>query len=325
MTVAGRSPDAVPALSTVTVVTSQRARAQRTLAGLASQTAVDRLESVIVDAAPPGTPRLEVPGNLRVRYLSRPGIPHGADRAEGVRSASAGVVALIEDHAVPAPRWAEALIEAHRGPWAAVGYAFAIRHSHSYVNRAALVSEAGQWMHPARPGEVPSLAGTNVSYKRAVLDEIDDLDAFLIEDVELNDQLTRRGHRMFLEPRALIWHEYFTSVSILVSANFSHGRLVALTRSGGWSRRRRVLWALGTPLSAPLVRAWRLARTLPGRRAVWRPVVVALPVVAAAYAGAAAGESIGYLFGAGRAADAVMRAELEAPRASPGAVAARDA
>jgi GT2 family glycosyltransferase len=305
-----------PALSAVTVVSSQRARAERTLAGLAEQTVVDRIESVVVDAGPRGTAPLTVPENLRVSYLSRPGIAHGADRAEGVAAAAAPIVALIEDHAVPAPEWAEALIEAHRGPWGAVGYAFAIQHSESYVNRGALVSEAGQWMHPARRGEVASLAATNVSYKREVLDGIEDLAGFLIYDVELNDQLTSRGHRMFLEPRALIWHEYFTSLRILVAANFGHGRLFALTRAGGWSIWRRIAWALGTPLSAPLVRGWRLLRSLPGRPSVWPAVAAALPVVAAAYAGAAAGESIGYVLGPGRATAVVTHAELEAPRAT---------
>jgi Glycosyltransferase like family 2 len=305
-----------PALSAVTVVGSQRARAERTLAGLADQTVVDRIESVIVDTAPSGAARLTVPGNLPVNYLSRPGIAHGADRAEGVRNAAAPIVALIEDHAVPAPEWAEALIEAHRGPWGVVGYAFAIRHAESYVARGALVSEAGQWMHPARRGEVASLAGTNVSYKREVLESMGDLPGYLINDVELNDQLTRRGFRMFLEPRALIWHEYFTSLRLLVAANFAHGRLVALTRSGGWSVWRRLLWGLGTPLSAPVVRGWRLGRTLPHRPAVWPAVATALPVVAAAYAGEAAGESIGYLLGPGRAAEVVTHAELEAPRAT---------
>jgi Glycosyl transferase family 2 len=42
-------------------------------------------------------------------------------RATGVRHASAPVVALTEDHAYPAPGWAEALINAHKEGWAAVG------------------------------------------------------------------------------------------------------------------------------------------------------------------------------------------------------------
>jgi hypothetical protein len=171
-------------------------------------------------------------------------------------------------------------------------------------------------MHPARRGEAASLAGTNVSYKRDVLESIEDLPGFLINDVELNDQLTQRGYRMFLEPRALIWHEYFTNLRILVAANFGHGRLVAVSRSRGWSVWRRILWGLGTPFSAPLVRGWRLGRTLPHRPAVWPAVAAALPVVAAAYGGSAAGESIGYLLGAGGATGVVTHAELEAQRAT---------
>lgn len=313
---ARHAPDGSPALSVVTVVSSQRERVRHTLAGLAAQTAAESIESVIVDAAPEGTPRLPLPERLRVTYLERPGIAHGADRAEGIRSAAAPIVALLEDHAVPAPQWAEALIDAHRGPWGAVGYAFAIQHAESWVSRGALVSEAGPWMQPARRGEVASLTGTNVSYKREVVDAIPDLPRFMLHDVELNEQLPRMGFRMFLEPRALIWHEYFTSLRLLVAANFGHGRLIALTRSTGWSLWRRVLWALVTPLSAPVVRAWRLVRTLPGRPGLLPAVAAALPIIAAAYAGAAAGESLGYVFGAGRAAGVVTYAELDAPRAT---------
>jgi hypothetical protein len=46
--------------------------------------------------------------------------------------ARAPIVALAEDHAFPAPGWAEALIAAHRDPWAAIGAV--IRHPNDPKN-----------------------------------------------------------------------------------------------------------------------------------------------------------------------------------------------
>ena len=42
-------------------------------------------------------------------------------KAAGIRCATAPVVVLTEDHCFPDPHWAQALIDAHRGDWAAVG------------------------------------------------------------------------------------------------------------------------------------------------------------------------------------------------------------
>src|SRR5580704_3232009 len=45
----------------------------------------------------------------------------GRANAAGVRHARAPLVALAEDHCFPEPGWAQALINAHQGPWAVVG------------------------------------------------------------------------------------------------------------------------------------------------------------------------------------------------------------
>ena len=49
----------------------------------------------------------------------------GQAKTAGIRCATASVVVLTEDHCFPDPGWARALIEAHRGNWAAVGPATA--------------------------------------------------------------------------------------------------------------------------------------------------------------------------------------------------------
>jgi len=45
----------------------------------------------------------------------------GSANAKGIRQARASLVVLAEDHAFPAPKWAEVLIAAYQYPWAVVG------------------------------------------------------------------------------------------------------------------------------------------------------------------------------------------------------------
>src|SRR5262245_18353145 len=68
--------------------------------------------------------------------------------AAGVRAATAPVVAYAEEHSYPAPDWAEALIKAHRQPWAVVGVAMANANPSNKVSWASLYTDFGPWVEP---------------------------------------------------------------------------------------------------------------------------------------------------------------------------------
>ena len=147
-------------LSALVVVGPLRKRSQRVLDALCSQTAIDSMEIVILDLAPDGTPKLETSSSVNTIYIVLPETePWSRARAEGVRRAKAPIVAFIEDHCIPAPEWAEGLIEAHKGPWATVGYAFANANPETYVSRACFIADYGLWAHPARHGPARHLPG----------------------------------------------------------------------------------------------------------------------------------------------------------------------
>src|SRR5262245_31224869 len=114
-----------PALSAVLVVGPRRARSQRALNALCAQTAIDAIEIIVVDVAPPEVPRLVTRPGARVTYVSRPATEILAEaRHKALRHVNSPIVAFVEEHCVAARTWAEVLIETHKGPWAAVGYAF---------------------------------------------------------------------------------------------------------------------------------------------------------------------------------------------------------
>jgi hypothetical protein len=306
-----------PQLSAVLVVGSQRARAQRVLEALAEQTAAASIEVVVVDLAPNDVPRLE-PLGLRVVYSSRPDIDRwGSARVAGVRQASGPIVAFIEDHCFPARNWAEFVIEAHRGPWAAVGYAFTNANPESYVSRSSLLARYGQFVHPARRGPAHLVGGNNVSYKREVLLEFGPaLEALLTIDFNLQEILAKRGVPMFVEARALAAHQNFTSVISECRTGHAYCRVLAARRAEtqSWSTARRVTYGLGAPLGSPTIRLTRLLSGLRGRRELWRISAAGLPVIVVEYLADALGESLGYLVGAGASEREALRWELETDR-----------
>ena len=285
----------VPRLSAVVAIGPQRERGRRCVEALLAQEDAD-LEVVVVDIAAEGTPPLDLAApNLRT--LRRPGIAWGETRRTGVRASSGEIVAFLEEHTVPEPGWAAALIRAYDEPWDAVGYAFTNANPGSYRSEASLIADYGHWRHPALGGVCGFLPSNNVSYRRSVLDGIEEeLRSVYSLDVNLHQQLAHEGRTLAIASEARVGHENLVRVRDVMWANHDFCRLMAANRvrREGWTRPRRLLYALAVPLGAPPLKLARLVRSLPGR-GLWPTFARSLPVVLAVYVWSAVGESRGYL------------------------------
>ena len=305
-------------MSAALVVGDLRERAQATVDAFGSQTAAERIEVVVIDTGPKDVPDLVTPEGLPATYVRMPeGGGYAAARAEAARRASTPVVAYVEDHATPDVGWAEAVIDAHEGPWAAVGYAFTNANPETFWSRAAHLADYGPWAHPAPHGPLRLLPGNNVSYKRdALLSLGDRLDDLLVVDFNVQDELRSQGRETYSESRALVAHENFTHGTGLLAANYSYCRLMAMNRSLDWSRGRRMaLRPRRSRVTVPVIKLARLLRSLRGRRQLWGGVAVTLPLLVTTFTWSAVGEALGYLGGdRSRAESAFARWELDNPR-----------
>jgi hypothetical protein len=304
-------------MSAALVVGDLRERAQATVDAFGSQTAAERIEVVVIDTGPEDLPDLTTPEGMPATYVRMPESGgYAAARAEAARRASTPVVAYVEDHATPDAGWAEAVIDAHSGPWAAVGYGFTNANPEAFWSRVAHLADYGPWAHPAPHGPLRLLPGNNVSYKREALLSLGDrLDELLVVDFNVQDELRAQGRETYSESRALVAHENFTYGGGLLAANYSYCRLMAMNRSLGWSRGRRMAYAVAVPLTVPALKLARLLRSLRGRRQLWGGVAVTLPFLIATFTWSAVGEALGYLGGdRARAESAFARWELDNPR-----------
>jgi hypothetical protein len=309
-----------PELSVVMIAGAQRARAQRTIEAVGAQTAGESIELVVVDVASEDDP-LRLPGSISARRIdASKAAPWGLLRASGVRAATAPVVAFIEDHCAPQARWAGALIETHREPWAAVGYAFVPANPTRWRSRATLIAEYGFWAHPAKGGRATILPGNNISYKRELLLSLgDELDRVLDVDDNLHRRFATQGLESGVSARACVAHQELAGIRPTAMANYDYGRMLAAARSRAeqWGLPRRLLYTAAVPLGAPAARALRLVESLRGRRALWGQALAALPVIAAIWIANAIGQAAGCLFGAGDAPRRLVEWELTAEREQP--------
>jgi len=306
-----------PAISAIVVAPFGYPHVRQLLRVLAKQTIRDRMEIVLVVPSRRDVDDDAAAGQALSPFAARRIVEIGpmpaltAARAAGIAAASAPVVVLTEDHCFPVPGWAEALVRAHQGPWAAVGPVFEQPIQQEVFARTSCLMQYVPWTDPARTGEVDDLPGHNSSYKRSVLLEYGDrLSVMLAAESVLHWDLRRRGHRLWLEPEARVHHVYMTSPAASFTETFYIARGFSATRARGWSVPRRIAFAAASPL-VPLV---RLSRLIP--RAFELGWGSGLPAILTALvpqlAVSAAGELAGCALGIGKAV--AMGVELDTRR-----------
>lgn len=307
-----------PELTAVVVVGPLRERGGECVRSLLEQELGDRLEVLLVDLEPPGAPPVPGSDDPAVRALRLPpATTFAAARARAVAEARAPVVAFVEEHVRVLPGWAEAVIEAFRGPWAAVGGEVLNGNPGVGSSDVAGLISYGYWYPPLPRGETDLLPGHNASFRTALLRAYgEELEELLLCDLVLHDRLRADGHRLFLEPAARFLHlnetDWRTQARGMHLWYRSYGPLRA--RLGRWSPWRRALYVAAVP-AIPLYFAVgfgrRLRRTRPGLLPLF---LTRLPHVLAVHLAAAAGQALGLLFGPGDAPQRFTRFELEAPR-----------
>ena len=219
-------------------------------------------------------------------------------RAAGIFAAEAPYVAVIEDHCDVLPGWANGIVESHHEGHAAVGGPIRNARTRRRRDWAAFLCEYSEFMEPVDAGAGGGLPGMNVSYDRAALAAIDDLLRAGHWETWLHPRLRERGFELWSEPRIVLEHAKDFGFFEFASQRYHYSRSYAGMRNAELGR-KRLLYALGSPLLVPLAYA-RIARNVrlrpPYRKAFRR----ATPLILVYTAIWAFGEAVGYVFGGGR-------------------------
>ena len=218
-------PNGSLALSVILVVADQRERARLSLGSLLRQSMIDHMEVLLFDRSKPGTVPLPESNHDRVRQVRvEPGVDAGWLRAEGVRQARAPVVAFLEEHCLAFPNWAEAIVKAFEGPWAAVGPEIYNGNSQAGINRFLGMLNYPLYLAPAIA--VPNLIPHhNAAYRRDVLLGYGErLEELLFPEDWLQLQMIADGQRLLLDSNIKIIHLFETGFKDSFHFNLMAGR-----------------------------------------------------------------------------------------------------
>jgi hypothetical protein len=219
-------------------------------------------------------------------------------RAAGIFAATAPNIAVIEDHCDVLPGWAAGMVAAHAAGHSVVGGSIRNVRTRRVRDWAAFFCEYSAFMEPADGGVVGGLPGMNVSYDREAVAAIDDLLRDGHWESWLHPRLQERGFQLWCDPEIVLEHAKDFGFIEFVSQRYHYSRSYAGMRNAELGR-KRLLYALGSPLLVPLayLRIARNVRTRPAYRSEFRratPLILVYTIVWAS------GEAIGYTFGGGR-------------------------
>ena len=305
------SRDIDPAMSII-IVADRYETIRQTIRHLSAQTLCDQLELVIVTQSREslGLDLAEAQGFHSVCVHEVPEIlPLAFATSAGIRRASAPIVVLAESHAYPGPGWAEALIRAHRQPWAAVGAVMGNANP-GMISWANLFVDYGHCVETKAVGVSTYLPGHHTAYKRDILMRYDQqLDVVMDSEILLHWDLQDKGFKLYLDPEARVYHANISSLTFWLPERFYTGRRFAATRTQSWPLFKRFLYAGGSPL-IPFIRVPRVVKALSQSTFPLMRWPLVLPPLVLGLVVSAVGEMIGYLFGGGQAIEELAKMEL---------------
>lgn len=294
---------------------------ERAIDSIIKQKAIDQMEILLVIVSPDDAPLPRGADHPRARIvrLPRETTTMAQARAAGVYAASAPIVTFMDEHSFAMAGWAEAVIEAHKGPWAGVGGEIYNLDSGRGVADPIYLMGHGRWSPPAPEGEITLLPSHDTSYKREILLSYgDDLPELLRAEPVLMWRLQQDGYRLYCEPGMKSLHGYTCNPLTLVAFyTWSRGLGAMRVKYLGMSRAKAILRFLLIPLM-PFVKVARLllyfVRERPDRLYTF---IIGSPFILLAQFSAAIGEGVGGLFGMGNSEILFTQTHLRGLRLKP--------
>lgn len=217
-------------------------------------------------------------------------------RAVGLNLSRGHLIAMTEDHAVPAPDWVNQILAVHEQPLDVIGGAIDNAVDRP-LNWALYYCDFGRYGNPLPESDADYVSDVNVTYKRAVLESVRNLWAEAYQETIVHWALKDQGVSLRLDPRLTVYqHRPEIGFRQAFRERIEWGRVFAETRVATASMWQRVFLALMTPLLPPLL-LMRLFKHALRQKRTAKQIAGILPVAAALLIGWACGEFAGYVRG----------------------------
>jgi glycosyltransferase involved in cell wall biosynthesis len=219
-------------------------------------------------------------------------------RALGFAHATGTAVAVIEDHVIVPPHWARQILDALSNNAKVVGGSLYNAATRTAVDRAAFLCEYSHLISPSAGRDVAQLTGTNVAYRRELIDRYSGVLAKGRWEDYLHDALRRDGVALSCVPEIAVGHKMHYRMSEYLSQRYLFSRALTGSRAEDLTAFRRALGILKSAALPPVLLA-RIVRRALGSDRYRRDLPTSLPLLAVFVCAWAMGEAVGYAAGPG--------------------------
>lgn len=229
-----------------------------------------------------------------------PGTTIPGMRAVAFQRARAAAVAVIEDHVLVPQGWARLLLDALAAGSDVVGGSVRNAAVETTTDWAAFLCEYSHLLPPIPQGDVESLTGNNVVYRRALLDRYAATIAEGRWEDHLHGAMRRDGIRLTCRPEIVVGHKMHYRVRDYLSQRYLYSRAYAGLRAAPIAAPRRLALALATAALPPIL-FYRIVSRVAAAGGHGAELVRSLPLLALFVCAWAIGEAVGYAAGPGDA------------------------
>lgn len=218
-------------------------------------------------------------------------------RAAGLSAATAPLIGMIEDRALPERTWVATMRALHaQFPHLVIGGPIGTT-ARDTLNWAFYACDFTRYAPPLEPGPREFVSDVNLCYKREALALTREIWSETYNEAKVHWALAARGEALYLNDAPVVWHcSRYERLWPLVKERFDWGRLFGAARALHDSVSRRVLLVAASPFVVPMLWA-RLARVHMAKPDSRLRFVRASPVVLALQAAWIAGEAWGVVSG----------------------------
>lgn len=236
---------------------------------------------------------------LRTHFLDQPlGVPEM--RSIAFQIAIGDVIAMTEDHCIPASNWCEQIRELHsRYPEEVIGGAVENGTTDTALDWACYFCEYLDFMLPLTHAPRGTVPGNNVSYKRSVMEKHLSLFTAGLWEFFVHAELSKQGVQFRMDPSLAVLHckpftaSDFQSQSFYFARSFGAMRAQIAGSAGLW------MFRFLSPALPALV-MWRLFRkVMLEKKRNRKQFLLSLPWILWFQLCWCAGEITGYWFGDG--------------------------
>src|SRR5262245_52505502 len=118
-------------------------------------------------------------------------------RATAMDQANGDIIVVTEDHCIAPDNWLAEIVKAHNLGYMVVGGAVENGKTNRVIDWSVFFCEYSSAMLPVPAGEVKTIPGNNVAYKRVALELIDDGIKRHFWESFLHEELVKKGIKLF--------------------------------------------------------------------------------------------------------------------------------